>query len=151
MSKICYALLQGSMDCKRNILSEIKRIADRYGFGYYILKTIDEPFFDCNRSDFIISFSDNYIYDNCEMLLLPDGCTYNGKTSKTSFFERMTMIRNVTDLLKENHFRVELYVGESGTESEDYLDFSCESSDIPNVICKHLNDFYDCNLHIIVE
>ena len=150
MSKICIMLVHNSIDNTYNIISEIKHIVDDYGWGYFILDEIDEPFLHRNKSDLIISFSDNYVYDNCEMLLLPDDCIYNGKENKKTLFERMEMICNVVKFLKQNNHGVELYIGDSGTECEDYSEYACLPSILQNTICNGLNHFNNDNLHIIV-
>lgn len=153
MSKICVICVPSIIDNKNYFISRIKQIVDHYGSGCFILEKIEEPFFDYNNSEFIISFSDSYVYDNCEMLLLPDNCTYNGKTNKTPFCDRMAMIRDVAAFLRQAAFHVELYVGDSGTEYDDYLCHKCRPYSIPDVMCEYLNDsnFHAHNLHIVVE
>ena len=150
MSKIFVMVVHNLINNKHNIISKIKHMVDYYGCGYFILDEIDEPFFNRNKSDLIISFSDNYVYDNCEMLLLPDDCIYNGKENKKTLFERMEMIYNVVKFLKQNNHRVELYIGDSGAECEDYLEYVCLPSVLQNTICDCLNNFSNDNLHIVV-
>ena len=63
---------------------------------------------------FVCSISDDFLYDNCERLLLPDDCWYNGTCSSAPFAERMNSVCDIARYAADCSGEVELFIGDCG-------------------------------------
>ena len=102
----------------------------------------------------MISISNHSKYDNCEMFLLPDGCLYNGKTNPVSFSYRMSVLEDITSALQKSNYRVEWFIGDSGTPYHDFKILQCGFSQISEIIEQHFFDFetaVQTDLHILIK
>lgn len=134
---------------KKMINSKISK----WDLGVFFYDNLDEPW-DIYYNGFLkISIADSFEFDNCEMFMLPDNCYYNGHTNKTPFIERMDMISDIVSTLKEQMCEVELYIGDSGTEKEDFIGMQCSVKDLANMLNENCidNNSQDNNLHIRIE
>lgn len=82
----------------------------------------EEPmFFEFNVNDkLFFSISDSPDCDNCEMLFLPDGWVYNGKSNSINFKNRMSYLQCITDCVMESCQKLDIYIGQSGTEVNEF-------------------------------
>lgn len=155
MSKICAVVIANSTIIdKASIKNELRRIASQYGKGIWFYEKYEEPFVKHFSKCFVISFSDSTVYDNCEMLLLPDGCSFNGKINNNSFCERMKVIEEATKCLNALGYNSEIFIGESGTDYEEFSEIKCSSDNISDIIYKNYTDSYgvrENDLHIILS
>lgn len=155
MSKICVIVITNDVITSKSLVKEdLKKVASQYGNGIWFYEKYNEPFIKHYCSYFVISFSDGPIYDNCEMLLLPDKCSYNGKINRNSFYDRIKIIEDTAKYLNTLGYAIEIFIGESGTEYEEFLKIECSLDDITNVICQNFfNEGYFCenDLHIILN
>ena len=155
MSRIC--VIVADYKKSRNELNSTKEIIKKKIFkrhlGVFFYDKVDEPW-DVNYEGFLkISIADSFKFDNCEMFLLPDNCYYNGHTNKTPFIERMDIISDIVSTLKEQMCEVELYIGDSGTEKEDFIGMQCSVKDLANMLNENCidNNLQDNDLHIRIE
>lgn len=63
---------------------------------------------------FVCSISNDFLYDNCERLLLPDDCWYNGTCSSAPFAERMNSVCDIVRYAADCSGEVELFIGDCG-------------------------------------
>ena len=68
----------------------------------------------------ICSISDSEINDNCEMFLLPDNCTTNGRSNSTPFTKRMQMLLSAFEEVIDKDTSLELFVGYCGALYSDF-------------------------------
>ena len=141
MSKICLIIVK----TPKNYVSldkEIIAYCKKYGFGVFTSSTYVEPVlqsFDKNYNFY--SLADDFVYDNCELLLLPDGCIYNHTVNTVPFLERMRVICGLVRIVleKTNQNIVHMFVGESGTEYTEYQICSVNVLDFPSMINRLCN------------
>ena len=137
MSKICIVLVKdisGLCHTTDWICSKIRHIINSYALGMFIIDPIMEPFGDKYVDCVAISIADNDSSDNCEMFLLPDNCSFNGRINGVQFIERMKVLRDIALCLGENDCWVELFIGDSGVNYEDYAEACCKANDLPHVL-----------------
>lgn len=144
MSKLCIGAIRIKNCYHTSLLkSHIKALANKYGYGVFYDILNCEPFMDkyLKNEYMFFSIADDDSFDNCEMLLLPDGCLFNGETNPVSFLERMKNIQIVLEniLAKENDF--ELYIGNSGTDYYDYERIKIDVKEFNEIANKKLNTF----------
>ena len=118
MSKICIVLVKdisGLCHTTDWICSKIRHIINSYALGMFIIDPIMEPF-----GDKYVDFVDN--------------CSFNGRINGVQFIERMKVLRDIALCLGENDCWVELFIGDSGVNYEDYAEACCKANDLPHVL-----------------
>ena len=150
MSKICILVFKEN----EHLISKLKKAAENSNLGIFFYDRIKEAFDDEHKGFVKASLSDNKVYDNCEMLLLPDDWYFNGRKNPKPFMSRMMIIRDLVSIIQSSNQNVELYVGESGVEENDFLEIECDANNLPNV----MDEFYyskdtcvESNLHICIS
>lgn len=146
MSQICICVVNQNafekVECARSLLL-------RYGLFTCNELSYDEPCLHKARSEnkIILSISDDCLLDNCEMFLLPDNCTYNGRSNKTPFTARMQLLQNALSLIVDKNTSLEMFVGDSGTP---YCDFEHHSITIHDFlrVSSRLNSITPPDLHL---
>ena len=149
MSSIC--IIKYKQNCKNSesILKKIiKQKAESFGIGVFFPKN-EQPLIPIEGKECLISLADSNQFDNCERLLLPDDCYYNGYGNSVSFVQRMEMISNIIYVVLHKSDRVELFVGDLGeyTISEfEYEKISFE--EFTSYMCSHFNRIDICAKHL---
>ena len=122
MSMICLgAIYMPSQNGKQSLMCEISRIIHKH--GYYIFGGIDwiEPIITTLPSTVLLcNIVDNVEYNNCEMLLLPDGWSFNGKFNIIPARERMQVLEELATYVIGQGHQVEFFLGDSGTLPNEY-------------------------------
>ena len=154
MSKICIAVLREQEPLNNYIKEELYSILEKNNLYCFFEVPYHEPFFNELGKFQMISISNHSKYDNCEMFLLPDGCLYNGKTNPVSFSYRMSVLEDITSALQKSNYRVEWFIGDSGTPYHDFKILQCGFSQISEIIEQHFFDFetaVQTDLHILIK
>lgn len=127
MSLFCVFVANGI--AKRNeievCVQQIHALAQKYKRG--IKWTIDwnEPTLTHIPTDaLLVNILDCSNADNCELLLLPDGWYSNGQTNHQAFKERMRFLQDVSEVLCKWAGKTHLYLGESGSCKEEFVNVS---------------------------
>ena len=131
MSKICIAVFDAVPN--RNALENmIKSLAISYNLGVAFTLAYIEPFLleisDSNK--LICDFSDGPNSDNCELLLLPDGCSFNGNKNISSFASRMMQLEVILIAILKQTDRVDLFIGDSGTALDSFEEYTFSICDL---------------------
>ena len=153
MSKICLLVISNSGCEEKHLLKEEinSQISDAgyatfFQLGYY------EPLLNhYSKNTLICSIADNNSFDNCEMLWLPDNCSLNGRENTSLFFDRMSALSNSFSHIIKHTGQLELFVGYSGSEYEDFTHIRIKCSEFAHIADCYLNDataFMD--LHIVI-
>jgi hypothetical protein len=101
-------------------------------------------------ASFVFSLEDNALNENCEMLLLPDGWYYNGKTNNVAIAERMMFIQEISKSMLLSGFPMEFFIGTSGELPEDYETKVVECHHLASFLAKHIEIINSTSsLHII--
>ena len=133
MSNICILVASDLYIQRAELETQVKQKVNQIGCGVFFDDYDLFPIHKKNNS-FICSFSDDYRFDNCEMLLLPDGCWLNGrKTNLVPFLNRMELLGSIIESILDSCKEVELFVGDNGEHMIDefqpydvnILDFAC--------------------------
>lgn len=127
MSKICIGVIKTHIPLEMcSFREQIKPLFNRFGLGVFFEFPYLEPFMKEYEKDdyFVFSVADNMNFDNCEMFLLPDNCTYNGKKNEISFKTRMSNLKSIIEIILKTEKSIELFIGESGTE---FFEFEFEN------------------------
>lgn len=129
MSKVCVIVVGDNID---NLLKKkVDRIISDFGLGVFFELSYPEPFLSVfgGRYSLICNISDNHKYDNCEMLLLPDDCFFNGRSNPIPFHVRMTQIECILKTILEQTDNVDLFIGNSGTIYCEYDHYDIQIQD----------------------
>lgn len=116
-------IFQKNESISENLIKKIQTIFEQNDLFCFIGSGYIEPFlskFDLSEY-FVISISDNKIYDNCELLLLPDNCYLNGEKSNNPFDNRMRKLKNVLDVFLTFTSEIHLFIGDSGVLFEELM------------------------------
>ena len=152
MSRICIGILDGhtvdfeSLDAELRDLRKQFDVSVSYGLSY------KEPFLEHYKNNKIITlnFADNNTHDICEMLFLPDNCSYNGAKNVTRFHERMRNVEAILIRILKCCSTFDLYIGESGMQIDEFEDVSISIHDFyPISHC--LNTVTPPDLHLIIS
>ncbi len=141
MSKICLLVVKTQKD-SAPLEKEIIAYCKKFGFGVFTSSNYVEPVMQSFDKKYkCYSLADDFVYDNCELLLLPDGCIYNQTVNAISFLERMRVVCGLVSIIMErtNQNVVHLFVGESGTEYTEYQIYSVSVLDFPSMINRLCN------------
>lgn len=154
MSKICILVLS-KPGVNMKLLEEITRLeADHIDCGVFFTFDYREPVIEqYKNSAFICSFSDDYRFDNCEMLLLPDDCWSHTKTNLVPFHRRMELLRDaiVQICITAQTDKVDLFIGDSGTCYDDFELVQTTFSDFPDVIDQLVNNIGFPQLRFVIK
>ncbi len=133
------------------IKSTVERIVEEKGYGVFFSFDYSEPALERYRGvSFICSLADNNTWDNCEMLLLPDNCVFNGSENTVSFYDRMRVLADIMKGIKSKCEKRELFIGTSGNEYGDFIIVYTNERDFPKSAEALLNTaFYDNDIHFI--
>ena len=157
MSKICFLIIKDQfLDDEKRMLSGLKTFVKKHGFGAFFYKGNDiEPQLKIDCDSIVISFADDFLYDNCERFLLLDTFCYNGKNNSIPFAKRMKLLQESVCFLASFSCKLELFLGLSGTLYEEYQHVSCTLDDFYDTICEYYPcvsmGFYEPDLHIMIE
>lgn len=151
MSQIILIALYG-LNCREEAVSAICNISNEYGKGVQFEIPNNEPFLhDYPCPDLMFTLSDSDDTTNCEWLLLPDGWWYNDKTNPEPFYQRMKVLQQLADQLRTMCRRMEILVGESGLDLDDFSPHQVDTKDIPAVMVREFCGTYECHpVRIIV-
>lgn len=152
MSKICLIIVKTPKD-PASLEKDIVAYCKQFGFGVFTSSNYVEPVMQSFDKEYkFYSLADDFVYDNCELLLLPDGCIYNHTVNAIPFFERMRVICGLVSLILErtNQDIVHLFVGESGTEYTEYQINSVSVPDFPSAINRLCNCAMAEPIHFII-
>ena len=149
MSQICICVANQNSIEK---MGKIKELLHRCGLFVFNELFYVEP---CLRkaqseSKVILSISDDAQFNNCEMLLLPDNCFYNGRSNNIPFSERMQLLKDVFELIVDKNSPIELFVGDSGTPYNDFEHHKITLQDFLTVSA-NLNSVTPPDLHLVIS
>ena len=152
MSKICLGILCNKRTTLSALRNQIKSVVESAGFGCFFDFSYKEPLLNAYLLDnyVIFSIADNSTYDNCEMLLLPDGCMINGNENVCGFELRMKQMQDILKPILEIEAKIELFLGESGTQFDEFDEYEITLSDFLQ-ITKQLNRIDSPDLHLILK
>ena len=152
MSKNCFLvvpLTEAGPDLE-HLKKRIARELNSAGLGAFFSFPYDDPVLThFLKTALVCSIADDSRFDNCEMLLLPDSCGYNGKRNPTPFFERMQRLADVFASLSLPSF--ELLIGDSGTDYTEYKVVRTNTAQFPAAISQEIRQYELPPLHFILE
>lgn len=139
MSNICILTASGVKidrnDLKMLVQQEVNQIDCGVFFGIECIECFEQFSEQYDNSSFICSFSDDYRFDNCEMLLLPDNWWLDDKTNIVPFYTRMELLKQVIEKICKVADKVELYVGDAGGNTiEEFDKVYIEIQSFPNIM-----------------
>lgn len=94
MSKICLITAQNVQMSPDSLRRRIVDLSAERNIGAFFPTTSNVGLTEYEDA-FVCSISDDFLYDNCERLLLPDDCWYNGTCSSAPFAERMNSVCDI--------------------------------------------------------
>ena len=144
MSKILVITLYNVAEPSEAV-SIIRSVGKEYGIGVHFDIPQDEPFLcEYGCPDLLFTISDGDETDNCERFLLPDGWTINSVENPIPFAHRMKVLQQFADSLNNICARVEILVGESGMDLDDFALYKVMAQDIPNIMAHRYCGISDC-------
>lgn len=119
MSNVCICVADKGASDK---LKRFKKCLHQCGLFTFDELNFAAPFLQGTDYDkkLICSISDSEINDNCEMFLLPDNCTFNGRPNSTPFAERTQILLSAFEDVIDRDTSLELFVGYCGTPYSDF-------------------------------
>ena len=143
MSMICMVVASDLKVESSHFEDVIRENTRRFHLGVFFNDNEDMELLSDNTEDCIIcSLADNEVYNNCDRLMLPDGCWFNGYTNKVPFQLRMSTICSIINDIMSMCNHVELYVGESGANSiDDFVSFDLKLCDFVSFMVRHFNHY----------
>ena len=152
MSKFCFIKPFGIKNiCDKSEM--ILAIANELKMHNLGMQLYEQNYFWADGFDNIISVSDTPKTENCEMLLLPDKCTYNGKNNPIPFFERMNILKRAIEKLQNYTTGVEVFIGECASCPEEFTKMKCSLQEFPSLAYKAFYDERTCyqnELHFVI-
>ncbi len=150
MSRICYLVVSSMEKDPKTLRGSIEQYLDRKGYAAFFLYEYPEPVLERYREGFLIcSISDNKTYDNCEMLLLPENCMFNGRRNVESYYYRMQILSGIISQIINMGYKAELFIGLSGDSYEDYEEVSISIKEFPKAAESLLNNEWDKEVHFL--
>lgn len=149
MSKICLVTSK-NIHMQNNILRQkIVELAAARKIGAFFPSVISAGLIVAEKGGLLCSITDTFSYDNCERLLLPDNCWYNGTRSSTPFSERIKAICDIVRYIESQSDKVEMYIGDCGqcTLSE-FVRLNIQIRYLQEILIHELNTFDAMSLHI---
>ena len=113
MSKICLITSQNVQMSPDSLRRRIVDLSAERNIGAFF-PTASNVGLTEYEGAFVCSISDDFLYDNCERLLLPDDCWYNGTCSSAPFAERMNSVCDIVRYAADCSGEVELFIGDCG-------------------------------------
>lgn len=155
MSLICLCVVENvKKDGKIDFYTQqLETLAKRHKRGIKFSVDWPEPLLSHIQKDsLVINILDCPESDNCELFLLPDGWYCNGLTNNLAFRERMKFLQDISDVFINGQCGVEIYLGLSGTNPEDFFDVSLKNDVLTDYLAKTVGvDGIDSNgVHISV-
>lgn len=143
MSLFCIAVLFGvdinaSLKCKDRIMQSAKE----HAFGVHFDHFYCEPFLQRYKSSgnyLIFKIADNNRFENCEELLCPDWCSYQGHMPCDTLQNRLARIAKLLFSSLRYAEHIELFIGESGDELDCFYSVTCNISELCDVLIKAYN------------
>ena len=154
MSLFCLCVVE-NIRTKNEIVFYTQQIeirAKHYKRGIKFFVDWSEPLMSHIQKDaLVINILDCPEADNCELFLLPDGWYSNGQTNTLTLRERMKFLQNISKVFINGEYKVDLYLGQSGTDQEDFFDVTLKSNDLVDYLTKTVGiNGVDDGLHINV-
>ena len=152
MSKICILAIVPKLGRKSILKEQICDLLLSIGLGVSFSSNNYEPLIDHLRKTSIICFvADSTEHNNCELLLLPDNCFFNGMINEVPFKKRMGKIGAVITAVSSNSERIDLFFGYSGDRFEDYKTVLTTPDSFPSVSSRVYNNSDYCSIHFIFQ
>jgi hypothetical protein len=155
MSNICIGLIRAAQIEHQQLREILIKVTHEVGVGVSFNLDWDEPIWDtCDENMLFFSICDSSISADCEMLFLPDGWFYNGKTNPIPLAYRMEFLQKIASVVLSMGYPIEFYVGTSGTMLRDYLESSVSLHNVGDFIANNLYSYtayVNHSLHVIVE
>lgn len=151
MSRICIFVATAiCQEHKAIIKNDILQFIGKYNLGAFFDQNHNEPFLSFYENRFTISIADSERYDNCEMFMCPDGWSIAGKKPVFSFRKRMMILQEIATLIVNKTGKVELFIGDSGLDYDDFIEFECNVMDVAKTVLKNyeLDNGWLNDLHI---
>ncbi|MBQ7603801.1 MAG: hypothetical protein IJU75_02490 [Clostridia bacterium] len=126
MSLFCFFAISSISEDNKVLLNNpyLEKNAQFYHIELNTSVGWSEPILTCvDKKSVLLNISDENT-TNCELFLLPDGWYYNGKTNNIRFRDRMFLLQTISSFFTALKKDTNLYIGESGTNAEDYLTIS---------------------------
>ena len=121
MSRICIAVLQVRPGRWQELQEAAAAYAEDHGFGVHFSLSYDEPLLaHYDETAKLLNFTDHQEHENCEMLLLPDHCSFGGIRSGVPLRVRMQWLAELLGSLKAYTQDLDLFIGDSGANYEDF-------------------------------
>lgn len=153
MSLICLGITcPNTPDEFEKLKQQLSLVAVKYRRGITFKIDWHEPLVDALVDyGMIFSLSDSPESDNCEMLLLPDGCYFNEQTDNISLQKRMLFLQELSKVIIATGHSVEYYIGLSGTLTAEYDTFMVQNRDLPLFLEKVISSFSPIYaIHLVV-
>ncbi len=145
MSEICIGILElGLPEDKLSFIKNEMEMCCRSGrLGLFWETVYREAFITEKMCD------ENAVFElrnspedmTCERLLCPDWCKYNEKENEEPLMERLRRIQRMIEVIMRNGCWVDLYIGDSGGDIEDYADYSLTCSDFSEKLIALYNEY----------
>lgn len=123
MSLLCLYFIENiSEKDKKLCVQQIENNSKSYNCGVKFCIDWQEPFISniVKENTFIVNIIDSPTKDNCDFFLIPDAWFINGKTNDIAFNKRMFFLEEIARVFLNINCSVDLYIGQSGTELEDF-------------------------------
>lgn len=151
MSKICIGILAKKCIVGELLYEFLRSQLEQIGLGIFF-DTLDEPLIDSfPPEDYLIfSIADNNEFDNCEMLLLPENCSLNGKKNLVPFVNRMELIKDIMNDTLKFVPQIDLFIGNSGANIDEFEEHQIVISQFLQIALR-LNDPFSPDIHFIIR
>lgn len=152
MSKFCIGIIDIPDKVQLSYLKEeLQNILSKCSLGVFYEFSYIEPFLEHYIDKyFCFSISDDQYFDNCEMLLLPDGSSISGHENNIPFKIRMEYIKNVLEKIMKKESKMELFIGDSGTELSEFDLYTISLNNFMDFATDKLNKIVTPDLHLII-
>lgn len=136
MSRICIGVIYDFKEKSDVIKEQLERIVGQCNLGIFF-NTFVQPFFcELPNDSIVFSIADDMIYDNCEMLLIPDGWMINDKAPEESFRDRAGRISEIMTVACDvSKGKIELFIGDCGDQMNDFILVNSSVGNFLNDIC----------------
>ena len=135
MSLICIGMVDSILECDALSIQERQNeIASKNGIGVFFSINWEEPIVSHFDHNYLFSLTDSKLIDNCERLLLPDEWEYNYSRNDIPFRIRAEFIRQMIEPLTALNYKVNLFLGTSGDEIEDYISITVSETDFGQIL-----------------
>lgn len=151
MSKIFVIICKNSNSVPTP-LDDFYRLCGEYDVGIFCGMDCDDPvcYGEALSDTFVLSLADSDVHNNCEMLLLPDYCSINGRTNTLPFVERAIVFQRIMAPLITSLGTVDVFVGESGTQLDEYVHYCVSLNEFAEVMMQ-MNSIHAPDLHITIK